>query len=392
MTQSNPWNLNTAEEALCGVLQVADADRRRSDALRLLRILGSESATRFAARNDVAPLLAHALMECDLPAAEREGWRTLHEQARQSMQRTMQELDHLGDLLHGIQVPVVALKNAGIARGLHDCCACCPMGDLDLLVDPRDFRRAHRQLLADGYHFEFRSPLEEADLEAAERGGGGEYWKSLDRNSRIWVELQWRPVAGRWIRPDREPSAQALLQRAVPIPGSRVRLLAPEDNLLQVCLHTAKHSYVRAPGFRLHTDVDRIVHYQSIDWDRFLERAQAAHLKTCTYYSLQIPCQLMGTPIPRDVLNVLQPARWKRHRMERILASAGLFDPQESKFPPRTYLLLAALMFDNIWELLRCAFPSPRWIRAQSPDGDHRGLLTLYIRRLYQLLFRRTRT
>jgi len=56
-------------------------------------------------------------------------------------------------------------------------------------------------------------------------------------------------VAGRWIRPDQEPGAEELLARSISIPGSAARLLAPEDNLLQIALHTAKHSYVRAPGF-----------------------------------------------------------------------------------------------------------------------------------------------
>ena len=28
--------------------------------------------------------------------------------------------------------------------------------------------------------------------------------------------------------------------------------LNPEWNSVQVCLHTAKHSYTQAPGFRLH--------------------------------------------------------------------------------------------------------------------------------------------
>ena len=85
----------------------------------------------------------------------------------------------------------------------------------------------------------------------------------------MWVELQWRPVAGRWIREDQEPNADDLINRSLPITGTNVRLLAPEDNLLQVCLHTAKHSYMRAIGFRLHTDVDRIVNYQNINWNIF---------------------------------------------------------------------------------------------------------------------------
>ena len=49
-----------------------------------------------------------------------------------------------------------------------------------------------------------------------------------------------------------------LIDRSQQIEGTSLRILSPEDNLLQVCLHTAKHSYVRSPGFRLHLDVDQL--------------------------------------------------------------------------------------------------------------------------------------
>ena len=86
---------------------------------------------------------------------------------------------------------------------------------------------------------------------------------------RLWWELQWRPVSGRWIRPDQEPDSAGLVDRSRPMEGTRARLLSPVDNLLQVALHLAKHSYVRAPGLRLHTDVDRVVRRQPIDWEAF---------------------------------------------------------------------------------------------------------------------------
>ena len=101
------------------------------------------------------------------------------------------------------------------------------MGDLDVLVDPRHFRAAHQVLVEDGFEFEFRSPFESAEIDEAELGGGSEYWKKLPSGEKLWFELQWRPVAGRWIRPDQEPKASELVERSVAIEGSVVRMLAP---------------------------------------------------------------------------------------------------------------------------------------------------------------------
>ena len=172
------------------------------------------------------------------------------------------------------------MKNAGIATGIYKVPVCSPMGDLDLLVSTDDFHQAHEILMNDlGYTFEFRSELEDEDLEEAFKGGGTEYYKDVN-GYKVWLELQWRPVAGRWIQPHNEPNGNELMKRSIPIKNSFVHLLSPEDNLLQVCLHTAKHSFCRAPGFRLHSDVDRVVRFSNIDWDVFFNIVNKMKLKT----------------------------------------------------------------------------------------------------------------
>ena len=268
--------------------------------------LGDQAAFALARESRVDPMLAHVLMEIfgsEIPAP----WRQAHDETLQCLCLYLGELDRLAARLAAVGIPLVILKNGGIARGIFPCPGCCPMGDLDVLVSLRHFRRAHELLLDEDYTFEFRSPLEKASLEAAESGGGAEYWKVLPGGARLWLELQWRPVAGRWIRPDQEPKAEELLERSMPIPGSAARLLAPEDNLLQVALHTAKHSYVRAPGFRLHTDVDRVVRRQPLNWEVFLAQVISLEVKTPVYFALAIPRFLFGTPIPDEVLAQLQP-------------------------------------------------------------------------------------
>jgi hypothetical protein len=266
------------------------------------------------------------------------------------------------------------------------------MGDLDVLVEKRHFRRSHELLLTEGYSFEFRSPLEEASLPAAESGGGAEYWKVLPGGAKLWLELQWRPVAGRWIRPDQEPQAEDLLAGSIPIPGSAVRLLAPEDNLLQVALHTAKHSYVRPPGFRLHTDVDRIVRRQRLNWEVFLSRVISLEVKTPVYFSLALPRFLLGTPVPDEVLAQLQPPAWKNALITGWLNRVGLFSPDAPKFGRAGFVLFTALLYDDLPGLWRGLFPGKAWMRAHY--GFRRGWLLPYYygRRLVDLALRRVST
>lgn len=320
-------------------------------------------------------------------------WQTVFEQTNYRISNYLTELDSIAEIFYNIGIQLVVLKNGGIARGIYPYPGACPMGDLDTLVEKRHFQLAHQILIERGYHFKFRSSLEATELQASEENGGSEYWKILSNGEKLWLELQWRPVAGRWIRPDQEPSAEELMARSIPIEGSHVRLLAPEDNLLQVALHTAKHTYVRAPGFRLHLDVERIVcAYPALDWTVFLERVNLLQVKTAVYFSLVIPKELFGTPIPDAVLAALQPARWKETLLRHWIQKAGLFNPHEKKFSRTKYILFTALLYDDIRGLLRGIFPDQQWMQEHYQFRSWLLLPYYHSRRLGNLLFRRLAT
>jgi hypothetical protein len=383
--------LTESQRLLCRAIADDPVQVRGAAARQLWEQLGDRAALALARENQVEALLAHVLMEIfgsEIPAP----WRQAHDETFQRLCLYLGELDRLAARLAEDGIPLVALKNGGIARGIFPCPGCCPMGDLDVLVAKGHFRRAHGLLLDENYTFEFRSPLEKASLEAAESGGGAEYWKVLPGGERLWLELQWRPVAGRWIRPDQEPKAEELLARSISIPGSAVRLLAPEDNLLQISLHTAKHSYVRAPGFRLHTDVDRIVRRQPLNWEVFLARVHSLEVKTPVYFSLAIPRFLFGTPIPEEVLAQLQPPAWKLALITGWLQRVGLFNPDAPKFGRAGFVVFTALLYDDLKGLMRGLFPGKAWMRAQY--GFHRNWLLPYYygRRLVDLALRRVST
>jgi len=266
------------------------------------------------------------------------------------------------------------------------------MGDVDVLVRRKDFLRSHELLCAAGYELAFRSEPECCDIGECERSGGAEYKKLLDNGELFWLELQWRPVAGRWLRPDQEPDSDELVDRSIPIKGSSVRLLRPVDNLLQVCLHTAKHSYVRAPGFRLHLDVLRILTATDIDWQQFVNEVRSRHVRTPVYFSLLIPSQLLGAAVPETVLQQLRPAPWKEKVLSASIRRAGLFNPNESKFGRLEYLFFNGLLYDDVGGLLRGLFPSVCWMQERYGVQNHLLLPWYYVRRLFDLIFCREAT
>ena len=257
-------------------------------------------------------------------------------------------------------IPMVILKNGGIMMDMIPEAIKCPMEDIDSLIRKSDFHKAHNLLVENGFTFKFRSEYEAEKLEEAYRDGSTEYFITMPTGEKIWFELAWRVVAGRWIRPDLEPDTDGFIERSHTVGDTKVRVLSPEDNLLQVCIHTAKHSYVRAPGLRLHMDVDRIVAYTHIDWELFLKKVKAAHVCTSTYLSLYIPSVILHTQIPQWVLDELRPKNTRK--LMKLLSEAELPHPHEKKFSKLQFLLFQTTLYDNRSDMIQVIFPSKKWM------------------------------
>ncbi|AWV91148.1 nucleotidyltransferase family protein [Bradymonas sediminis] len=316
--------------------------------VQTLRATSPEKVIEFAKRNEIGPIIAKAILDhpaCD-DLAGRDLWQEIYDASHRRMTILMDTLDRVANKFAEADIPLVGLKNAGIARGIYPDPAACPMGDLDVLIPRKPFLEAHALLLEMGFVLETRSTVEPAELQAAFEGGGTEYRKEVDGET-VWFELQWRPVAGRWIRAEQEPSGDDLIADAVTIEDSNVLLLEPTANLLQVSLHTAKHTYVRAPGLRLHTDVDRIVAYADPDWEKFVAWVKRIEVITAVYFSLALSKALLGTDIPDWVLRELQPPRWKRELIARWLQKADIFEPNEKKFNRAEMIGFHTLLYDD---------------------------------------------
>lgn len=301
----------------------------------------------FAERNQIAPILAAALLETDaLAPAERDRWQAIYDAGAARWAVLQSVLDEVAAVFAAEDIALIGLKNVAIARAIYPEPVAVPMGDLDVLIDVERFREAHALLVQLGFRLDSTDPSEAPDLEKGLRKGGTEYLRHVD-GVEVAFELQWRPVSGRWLNRDQEPSGAELVGRSVPMEGTRARMLEPTDNMLQVALHTAKHTYCRAPGLRLHCDVDRLARFAAPDWDALVERCRQLECGVAVYFSLAIAAQMLGSPVPDRVLDALRPPGWQVDPVCRMLRRADIFEPGERKFNLVEVVAFYSLLHDT---------------------------------------------
>lgn len=370
-------------------LSSEDAMSRKTMLGEYWKLINEETLFRSAKTDEVASHIAFLLKQTQLTYST--FWIEEYTDVEQRVTVLMETLEEVAEKLKQQNIKIVALKNAGIAKGIYQNYACSPMGDIDLLVSSGDFHKAHHILINElGFTFKFRSELEEENIEEAFIGGGTEYFKDI-AGHKVWLELQWRPISGRWIQPHNEPDGDELLGRSLPVKGSAVRILAPEDNLLQVALHTAKHSYVRAPGFRLHSDVDRIVRYQEIDWDLFVKTVNEFKVKTAVYFSLYFAKELLKTPIAKSVLQQLNPVCLRKRIILFYVNKAGIFNQKKKKFSKVGYIIFNLALYDSLSENMKAVFPPFETMKVKYNIHNRWKLPYYHFIRLKDLALKRTK-
>lgn len=263
-----------------------------------------EQISRLASSVDPAAVLAacqqHAVVSLvherlrTLDGHDPSRWEAL-ERRRLSLQIRCLELDHtLATAGSVLDVPWLSVKGDMLAQWYDDP-TLRDYGDLDLLVRPSDFVRSLEALTLAGIvpvSDNWRGFREHEVAEVPLASG------------RSVVDLHWHVVAmGDFRRHFRLPTDE-LIERAVPVALHRpdVRTLDPVDTLVHLCVNAGLDG-----GRRLRNlvDVDRVLRTGRIDLDELVGRVRESGSGRLVAALLQRASNLVGTPVPDDLLDDL---------------------------------------------------------------------------------------
>jgi hypothetical protein len=188
--------------------------------------------------------------------AHKHAWRVLHFTA---------ELQKIARCFEQRGIEFLAHKGPALAQLLYGDPAMRQFGDLDVIVKSRDFRRAKDVLIESGYDSNLRlSPRHE---QALLRSG---YECSFGLNSaRNLVELQWQ-IVPRFYSINFDIDALFSRSMQVNLDDVALRTLGPEDLLMVLCVHAAKHEWVQLGMLR---DIAALMNFD-LDWNWIVAEAR----------------------------------------------------------------------------------------------------------------------
>jgi hypothetical protein len=207
------------------------------------------------------------------------------------------ELVRLVGLLEGSGFRTMAFKGPVLAASAYGDISRRQFADLDILVDPKDILLAKDALLTAGYRLEGDlSPLQAARLLRSVRE---HHFLMTSQDGRISVELHWAVMQTCFAFPI---GFQQLWDGRVPVvlDGSSVFGPGPEEMLLILCAHGAKHDWSQ---LRMIADVNALIRSApALDWARVIGQARALHGSRLLALGLLLAHDLLGTPLSDEVV------------------------------------------------------------------------------------------
>lgn len=227
------------------------------------------------------------------------------------------ELRHLLEAFEAQGVSAIPYKGPALALEAYGSIALRYFCDLDILVRKCDFAAAREILGARGLR-----PYQGLGLQQQSVMLRTQCNLPFTRDDdRTIVEIHWEVAARHY---SRALDAEGLWARSRPsvFAGAGVRLLAPADLLLALCVHGSKHLWERLSWV---CDIAQIVgRAQGLDWDALLKRARETGSTRLLLLGLNLADELLGARLPQIVRAKIASDASVEKLTRRILA--GLFN------------------------------------------------------------------
>jgi hypothetical protein len=227
----------------------------------------------------------------------------------------LERLEEVRAALEAVQIPLLYLKGAAFLDTLYPALESREMSDVDALVRREDFERARTVIESLGYRRQPGGPW-------VEQFYGWAYVRpgiTLEIHRAFCDESQYDVDYGSIFE-------RAVLHRS---PSRIIPTLSPEDTLLQLALHEAKHAFF--VDERSAEDVRRVIREWRPDWRTVVDRARAWSMSLVLYVCLMQ--SRSESEVPAWVLSELRPPAIKHRLLDLVLDLEG---PRRSRFGART--------------------------------------------------------
>jgi putative nucleotidyltransferase-like protein len=319
---------------------------------RLEGVLDWPQLLSLAEHHNVLPLVHQALRgySAIVPLAVNEQLRSQYElNARKNLKFTA-ELFRVLDCLETNAIPAIPFKGPLLAELVYGDLSLRAFSDLDVLVRPNDVLRAETALQTLDYTLSSQLP---GAMKRAYLASGYEFTLDGPAGANL-LEIQWN-ILPKFYAVDF--NGGEFFERSVvtTLAGRRVRSLSPEDLLLVLCVHAAKHAWIRLCWLR---DVAGVMQSQTLDWEWIDQRSRELGIQRMVAVSLRLANQLLGTKVPAFALAMTSTDRAVACAAEQVvsqLAAAGEYSSESLRYF-RLMLGLRERARDKLRFLFRLAF------------------------------------
>jgi hypothetical protein len=208
------------------------------------------------------------------------------------------------------QIPVMLLKGAALLESVYTSAASRSMGDLDLLVPESEVGAAVEALHAIGFRSDAaqmnRWPVTHRHVP-----------RLISRDSAAVVELHRHILSGADVA-----SIAPMWERAQPGREGTWLTPSPTDMVVHLALHfTEDRTYHLRFALRQLADLASVIRMtpSQVDWDVVGAEARRLDRSTSVFFALYAVQEIIGTPIPDDVLPLLAPPGCTRAIRRRFL-------------------------------------------------------------------------
>jgi Uncharacterised nucleotidyltransferase len=353
------------------LLAASSADARESDLARtrclLEKSVAWESVLRLADYHGTSSLLYQNLSRLSglVPSPVLAELRQRYESNVQKSLFLTRELIRILNCLDALGIEVIPYKGVVLSEVYYADMALRQSGDMDLFVRKQDVARIRSAVGDLGYSP--RVPIRE-DAEADYIASGYECTFDSAAGKNL-LELQWA-LQPRFYAVDYD--MDGLFERAVnvTIVGRRVKTPSPEDLLLVLSVHAAKHVWGRLIWL---CDIAQALKRENLNWDWVQSCARAFGIERILHITLMLANRLLGAPIPAPIEPTILGDYAARALADEIAAgvAAGVSYEEQQLSYFRLMMRLRERRADRLRFLARLAFtPGPgEWEAVRLPKA-----------------------